>query len=199
MYKRNDWSMHAFALDVDAVLKDLGTVEAVLVGFSMGGAVAIELASLNRQYVKGVVLVDILQDPEWRPDDAFIDEAAKYEREMWGNEDYIASEFSDGASRTLVQRYLSRTPETVPAVWWDSLRELLLWIRKDSLEKVALVDVPVFAINSPRELTNVDAWNRIAPGFRVHVIEGVGHLGMIWERVEEFDQVLLEYLNQLEQ
>lgn len=199
LYQRNDWSMRAFALDVDAVLDDLGTDEAVLVGFSMGGTVALELASLGRQYVKGVVLVDIHKDPEWQSDDSFIEEAAEHERRMWGTENAFDADFSEGASKTLVQRYLTRTPETVPNVWWDSLRQFFIWTREDLSERVALIDAPIVAINSSRGSTNVEAWNRIAPGFRVHVIDGVGHLGMIWEEIEEFDQALLKYVSQFEQ
>ena len=199
LYKRNDWSMRAFALDVDAVLNDLDTDEAILVGFSMGGTVALELASLDRQYVKGVVLIDIHKNPEWRPDDADIESAIEYKRRMWGNEEYIAADFSGGASETLVRRYLTRTPETAPDVWWESLRQLFLWSREDLSDRVALIDVPIVAINSSRSSTNVDAWHRIAPEFRVHVIDGVGHLGVIWENIEEFDQALLKYVSQFEQ
>ena len=199
LYQRNDWSMRAFAIDVDTVLNDLDTNEAILVGFSMGGTVALELASLDRQYVKGVVLVDIHKNPEWRPDDADIESAVEYNRSMWGTEEYLAASFSDGASETLVRRYLSRTPETVPDVWWESLRQHFLWSREDLSDRVALIDVPIVAINSSRDSTNVDAWHRIAPEFRVHIIDGVGHLGMIWENIEEFDQALLEYVSQFEQ
>jgi len=199
LYKRNDWSMRAFAIDVDAVLSDLDTDEAILVGFSMGGTIALELASLDRQYVKGVVLVDVHKNPEWLPDDADIESAVDYERRMYRNEESITAGFSDGASQTLVQRYLTRTPEIAPDVWWESLRQFFLWSREDLSDRVALVDFPIVAINSSRGSTNVDAWNRIAPGFRVHVVDGVVHLGVIWEKIEEFDQALLKYVSQFEQ
>lgn len=199
LYKRNDWSMRAFALDVDAVLNDLDIDEAILVGFSMGGTVALELASRDQQNVKGVVLVDMHKNPEWRPDDADIESAVDYERRMYRDEEYIAADFSDGALKTLVQRYLTRTPETAPDVWWESLHQLLLWSREYLSDRVSHIDVPIVAINSSRGVTNVDAWNRIAPGFRVHVIDGVGHLGVIWEKIEEFDQALLKHVSQFEQ
>jgi pimeloyl-ACP methyl ester carboxylesterase len=199
LYERDDWSMGAFALDVDTVISNLEIDEVILVGFSMGGSVALELASSDRKYVRGVVLVDMHQDPEWRPDEAFIESFVEYEQEMWGNEEYIATEFSDGASKTLVRRYISRTPETAPEVWWDSIRQLFLWIRDDFYNRVVLIDAPIVAINSAREPTNVAVWKEIAPGFQVHVIEDVGHLGVIWEKTEEFDQALLEYVGQFEQ
>lgn len=199
LYKRDEWSMGAFASDVDAVLRELEIREAVLVGFSMGGSVALELASFDRKYVRGVVLVDMHQDPEWRPDEAFIESFVEHEKEMWGNEDYIATDFSDGASKTLVRRYISRTPETAPEEWWESIRQLFLWIRNDFTNRVALIDVPIVAINSAQNPTNVAVWKEIAPGFQVHLIEDVGHLGVIWEKTEEFDQALLDFVDEFKQ
>lgn len=199
IYKRDDWSIREFALDVDAVIGDLQINKAALVGFSMGGSVALELGSLNRSYVQGVVLVDMHNDPQWRPDDEYIERFIQYEQEMWGDEGYLAAEFSDGATKTLVQRYISRTPETAPDVWWESVRQLFLWIRDDFADRVALIDVPIVAINSAREPTNVAAWREIAPDFQVHIVEDVGHLGVIWEKTEEFDQALLDFVGEFSQ
>lgn len=197
-YERDDWSMRGFALDVDAVLIDLGIDEAVLVGFSMGGTVALELASLGRPYVKGVVLVDTLRDPQYRPELERIEQVVEYNRSMWGKEEFFASFLSDGAPEALVQRLMSSAPEAVPDVWWESLRQVILWNRERFLDTVALIDVPIVAINSAQRPTNIDAWSRIAPGFRVHVIDGVGHLGVIWKKVEEFNRALLEHISQID-
>ena len=199
LYERDDWSMSSFALDVDAVASDIGVDEAVLVGFSMGASVALELASLGRTYIKGVVLVDNHQDPEWRPDEAYIERVVEHEKEMWGSEEYIASEFTDSASRTLVHRYISRTPQTAPDVWWESIRQMYRWIRDDFFDRVGAIDVPIGAINSSRNPTNVAVWQKIAPGFQVHVIEDVGHLGVIWEKTDEFDQALLGFVDSFKQ
>lgn len=199
VHKRTDWSMQAFALDVDAVLNELGINNAILIGFSMGGSVALELASLGRQNVKGVVLVDIHKDPEWRPNDAEMEAAVGYEREMWGNRERIASAIGEDASNTLVQRYLSRTPESAPDEWWESLRQYFHWSREEFSDSVAKIDVPIAAINTAQGATNVDAWNRIAPGFQVYVIDDVGHLGIIWEKIEEFDRALLDFVDRFEE
>ena len=199
IYKRDDWSMGTFALDVDVVISDLRIDKAVLVGFSMGGSIALELASSDRKYVRGVVLVDMHQDPEWRPDEAFIESFVEDEKETWGDEDSLAASFSDGAPRTLVRRYISRTPETAPDAWWESVRQLFLWIRNDFTNRVAQIDVPIVAINSARNPTNVAVWKEIAPGFQVHIVEDVGHLGIIWEKTEEFDQALLDFVGEFKQ
>ena len=199
IYKRDDWSMGTFALDVDVVISDLRIDKAVLVGFSMGGSIALELASSDRKYVRGVVLVDMHRDPEWRPDEAFIESFVEDAKETWGDEDSLAASFSDGAPRTLLRRYISRTPETAPDAWWESIRQLFLWIRNDFTNRVAQIDVPIVAINSARNPTNVAVWKEIAPGFQVHIVEDVGHLGIIWEKTEEFDQALLDFVGEFKQ
>jgi hypothetical protein len=56
--------------------------------------------------------------------------------------------------------------------------------------------VPIRAINSDRIPTTVDAWQRYAPGFAVHVLGGVNHLGSIWERADEVDGALLGFVEE---
>jgi len=60
---RSDWSMDAFADDVIAVVEALDLERAVLVGFSMGGIVALEAALDIPERLVGVVVVDVLQSP----------------------------------------------------------------------------------------------------------------------------------------
>jgi pimeloyl-ACP methyl ester carboxylesterase len=63
---RQGWSMEAFGEDVVAVLEDLDLQGAILVGYSMGSAAALEAALRAPERVDGVVLVDWLQNPERR-------------------------------------------------------------------------------------------------------------------------------------
>lgn len=199
LVKRDEWSMQSFASDVDAVLSALNPEKAVIVGFSMGGAPAIELATLGRENILGIVLVDIFQDIEWRPTDAFIEEFVERERRMWGDEDYLAKGFSEGASKTLVKRYVSRTPQIPPEVWWESIRQFFIWTREELLKKLVLVDVPIAAISSDRQSTNMEAWKRVVPDFEVYTMEDVGHLGVIWEKTDEFDQALIEHVTRFQE
>lgn len=72
---RSDWSMSAFADDLEAVLDDIDADEVVAVGFSMGAAAVVELSSRGRSAVIGAVLVDILHNVEDSPTDEEIDDA----------------------------------------------------------------------------------------------------------------------------
>lgn len=63
---RSDWTIDAFGEDVVAVVDQLDLDRLVLVGFSMGGAVALEAAELLGGRVSGIVFVDTFHDPEAR-------------------------------------------------------------------------------------------------------------------------------------
>jgi hypothetical protein len=49
----------------------------------------------------------------------------------------------------------------------------------------------VAAINTTREPTNVEAIRRYAPSFTLDTLGGVGHAGILLQRVEDFDSRLL--------
>ena len=191
---RSDWTMSAFASDLAAVLDEISEDQVVVVGFSMGGAIAVELASLGREDVSGVVLVDILQDPEYAPPDSEINERLEQTRQNWRDPTALSSAFSPSASASLVRRYISRTPGVVPEEWWASLRELFVWMRDDMRTSLRSVHVPIAAINSSGTPTLIDAWQQYAPGFSAHILGDVGHLGSIWEKVDEFDAVLTGFV-----
>lgn len=191
---RGTWTMESFADDLEAVLDEINAEEVVVVGFSMGGAVATELASRGRDEVIGIVLVDILQDPEWQPTDEAIEAYVAAVGDNWHNEANLRSLFSAGASPTLVRRYVSRTPAVVPNAWWDSIRNFHLWVRSDLRPALRQIEVPVVAINADQPATQVEAWRKYAPNFSVHLLGPVNHLGAIWERVDDFDRALLDFV-----
>ena len=188
---RTEWSMAAFGSDLAAVLDDINEDQVVVVGFSMGGAVAVELAALGREDVIGIVLVDVLQDPDYAPSDDEIDRRLEQTRQNWRDPTSLQSALSPSASTSLVRRYISRTPEVVPEEWWASYRDVFVWMRTDMRTTLRSVRVPIAAINSAGTPTLVEAWQQYAPGFSAHVLGDVGHLGSIWERVDEFDEVLI--------
>lgn len=191
---RTNWTIENFADDAEAVLDQIKAEKVVVVGFSMGGAVVTELASRGRDEVIGVVLVDILQDPEQQPTDEFMEGYIEGLAENWHSETNLRNLFSAEASPTLVRRYLSRTPAVVPDPWWEAMRNLLLWIRSDLRPTLRRVEVPIAAINSDRPATDVEAWRQYVPTFSVHLLGPVNHLGAIWERVDEFDRALIDFV-----
>ena len=61
---RSDWTMEAYGKDVVAVVEAVEAEEVVLVGFSMGGAVVVEAATILGDRVSGIVFADNMHDPD---------------------------------------------------------------------------------------------------------------------------------------
>ena len=68
--EREAWTIEALARDVEAVIAELDLASVVLVGHSMGGPVALEVARRLPDRVVGVIGVDAFQGPEWNGPEA---------------------------------------------------------------------------------------------------------------------------------
>jgi len=101
---RKVWTIASLGEDVAAVITKLGLEDIVVVGHSMGGRVALEVARLLPNAVVGVIGVDTLQnaDETWDPEEA---EAmlAQFEQDFVGSCDaFVRSMFRKTADPALV-------------------------------------------------------------------------------------------------
>jgi len=195
---RKNWTMESFADDVVAVMDKLNLKQVVLVGFSMGAPVVIETAIKASGRVAGVVLVDDLHNIEM-----------KYPPQMIA---YIDSAFMDLVMNPTVEKlvgggFVKANPEEsferVRAMlngasqigWRESLNNTLRWYNEDCIVSLKKVSVPVTAINSDRQPTNVDAFREYVPSFQARIIPGAGHVVM-WDAPEEFNRLLEESIRE---
>ena len=195
--RRRAWTMQAYGEDVAAVVRDLPTRKAVLVGQSMGGAAVIEAARLVPERVGGVVLVDVFHDPGAKDADPSGESMVAGFRSLLGGPTkdpakFRSAFFSPETPESLVQQTISRFPYPIPERWWEIIRGFVRWKNSCLTEALAHLEVPLEAINSDPPQTKVDAYRKYLPGFRVATMPKVGHVGIIWERVEEFDRLLLD-------
>ncbi len=189
--QRTAWSMDAFGEDVASVVRTLEIERAVLVGFSMGGIAALEAALDIPERVVGVVLVDVLQSPDASLPAEARGAAIEDIRENWNDPAWVrAFAFAENSPDSLIREAIDRLPAKPPDHWWPSLHEALRWIDEDVVGTLERIEVPVAAINSDRVPTDVEAYRRYIPSFSVRLMPGVGHLGVIWEDVEDFDRHL---------
>ncbi|MDJ0572704.1 MAG: alpha/beta fold hydrolase, partial [Pleurocapsa sp. MO_192.B19] len=56
--KSRSYSLHAYAQDLECLLKDLGVEQAWIVGHSLGGSVALWTADICPEIVKGVICLN---------------------------------------------------------------------------------------------------------------------------------------------
>ena len=189
---RATWTMEAFGGDVAAVVEQLGLERVVLVGFSMGGAVVLEAAEQMPERTVGVVLVDAFHDPGHVPPPEAVEQLISQFRASWGDTAFLrAFAFTPDAPDSLIQYVKSTSPAEPREHWFPTLRALIDWSRTDFAPTLQGISAPVAAINTTREPTNVEAIRRYAPSFTLDTLDGVGHAGILLQRVEDFDSRLL--------
>lgn len=185
---RADWTIGAFGDDVAAVVEALALEDVVLVGFSMGGAVALEATRRLDDRVRGVVFIDTLKDPEALPPPGTAAAMEERFRESWGDTTFLrAFGFTPDAPDSLVQFAASTLPPEPHDHWFVIARSLMDWLRADFTSTLRDLNVPVAAINTTAQPTNVAAIRRLAPSFTFDTIAGVGHAGILLQRVADFD------------
>lgn len=175
---RRVWAMENFARDVRAVLERLDLRQAVLVGHSMGGAVALEAAYLCADRVAAVIGCDSFTYAAFydRIDERMVDDLMAPLRA-----DYAAS------VRTLIGAYLLPGGDPAlarfvkdmmagadPAAAVPAMEDFLRW---DIGPCLARCPVPVAAVNAGHFLEPA-AERRFRSLMTIRVMDGVGHFLM---------------------
>jgi len=187
--QRGYWTMGSFGDDVAAVVRDLDLRQAVLVGFSMGGAAVLEAAErLPPERVAGIVLVDAFHDPAQVPPHAMEQQF----RGAWRDTAFIRQfAFTPDAPDSLVTLVAAQLPEQPRDYWFLTLRSLMAWIGTDFQATLHETKAPVALINTTTAPTDLEALRAIAPTLTVDTLAGVGHAGILLQRTEDFDAILL--------
>ncbi len=189
---RAQWTIPAFARDVQAVVEALKLERVVLVGHSMGGYVAVAAAGLMPGRVVGVIGVDTMQNAGRvvRPEDlkAFVD-AMKADFPAFTRE-FVAGMFAAGADTALVARAARGMSARPPAVAVPVFEGLFAY---DLPAGWAAVRCPIREINSDKYPTDVAGNRALHADFDFDVIPGAGHF-LHWEKPAEFNAALLKRL-----
>jgi pimeloyl-ACP methyl ester carboxylesterase len=196
---RTNWTMSAFGNDVAAIINKLKLKNVVLVGFSMGAPVVLETAKKVPDKIKGVVLVDDLQNIETKYppemihlfDSLLMDLITYPTKEKLVNLGFFKKNPDENFQRVveMVNKYPSRIG------YHESLSEYFNWTNEDCPETLKMVKAPVTAINSDSEPTNVEAFRKYVPSFQAKIITGVGHV-LFWEEPDEFNRLLEESIQE---
>lgn len=196
---REKWTMRAFSNDVAAVVNKLKLDEVVLVGFSMGAAVVIETANQIPDKVKGVVIVDNMQNPEQKLPPQMVPVMDSIMMDLLNNmtnEKLVAMGFYKNNQEANFERVMSLYPDSVSKIGWkESLHENMKWMNESCTNALESLQVPLHAINSDMQPTQVEIIRKYVPSFKAKIIEDVGHL-LFWEKPSEFQQLLEECIQE---
>ena len=189
---RATWTMDAFGEDVAAVVEELGLERVVLVGFSMGGPVVLEAADRLGERVAGIIFIDTMHDPDRVMPEAQFEQMMAAVRTNWRDTAFVrAFAYTPDTPDSLVRQTTERMPPEPRQHWFAVARAMRSWMETEMASALHAVDVPVAGINTTRQPTNVEALRRYLRSFTLDTLAGVGHAGILHQRVEDFDARLL--------
>lgn len=187
---RVDWSFEGLADDVIQVLEEEDVDDAVLVGHSMGGPVALLVAKQAEDRVRAVIAVEALHDADAprMTDDQAAAFLGAYERDFAGTcERFARAMFPAGTDPGLVDRIAKDMASAPPEVAVGLARLFPGFVLRDAMEGLT---IPVRSINSALSMpTNVSANRKYLEDYDNVLMANVGHFPML-ERPQEFNALL---------
>ena len=179
------WIDHA--ADMAAVLDDAGVDSARVVGFSIGGAIALEMALTMAGRVDSLLLMSpVMPDRIFEP--AFMENLKQVARVAradgiaaamagpWSESPLLGFSFTKPGVREAAERITRDFPG---AEYLATERDLVKrsWAVPDRL---AEIDLPTLVLSGDHDMPGFRAWAEEAasaiPGARLDVLEGCGHL-----------------------
>jgi pimeloyl-ACP methyl ester carboxylesterase len=189
---RTDWSIANYAQDVAAVVREIPNPQVILVGHSMGAAVALAATPVIGSRVIGIIAVEALRSVGEPPLSARdIDRrVAPFKANFVGEtRNFVSSSlFQKGTDPVLAQKVAYDMSLEPPAVAIPSLRSLL---SMDLASLLPAIHVPVYAINSDLAPTDAARIRRSLPDYTLDVLDHTGHFLMM-EAPERFNPLLLK-------
>lgn len=190
---RRRWGIESFALDVVACVEGLGAEKVILIGHSMGGAVALEAARRLGASAAAVVLVDtFVIDYGGLPPETAQAIAAPFQQDFPAAMAGLVEHTATAATPADLRQRLVAEMSTAAPAWalpvWD---DLLTW---NPAAAFAQLRVPIHAVNGA--LIPESARARCAPFVTETVIPGAGHF-LQMEDPAGFNRILEKVLSQL--
>ena len=189
--QRKKWSIEEYGQDVKQVVTKLDLKRVILVGSSMGGPIALEAARRMPERVVGIVPVDTLQNVDQKIPPEQLDSILKQLRADYkGTVTTMMNQFffAPGSPAAVKERIINETVSRPPDLALTILESVMSY---DQAQGLSGIKVPIHAINSDLNPTNLEANRKYAPQFEVSVMKGVGHYPML-EDPARFNSLLTE-------
>ena len=178
--RQEPFTVQQHARDAAALLEALGIPRAHVVGLSMGGAVAMELALSEPQRVAGLVLANTAPSFELRGWQRRYMGFSRLLLALLFGVGGVARLFSNAVfpaphQESLRKRLLERASHTSRWVYIASLRTLVRW---DAEERLSSLRSPTLVIGAEHDYTDIHEkrrWAARVPGARVVMLPGSRH------------------------
>ncbi len=195
---RDHFTISSFGDDVAAVVEKLNLNPVILIGHSMGGEVIIDAASKMPGRVMALVGVDTYHqftDTTFTEEmfDAFT--APFYSDFASSTNSFVRGMFPADADTLLVHRVAADMSMADPRVAMQAFESMHAYEREIP-QKLAGMQIPVYAINADMWPTN-EAYNRaMAYDFNVRYMPGYGHFVML-ENAPLFNRNLQQTIDEI--
>jgi len=191
---RSKWGLLPFARDVESCVRALRGKSVILIGHSMGGAIALEAARLMGDTIVGVVLVDTFAIDYG----GLTPETVQALKSSFGK-DFVAAmaglveQTSTATTPAVLKDRLAREMAMADPTWalpvWD---DLLAWNPQAAFTEL---QIPIHAVNG--SLIPESARKRCAPFITETLIPGAGHFPQM-EDPAGFNRILQNVLNRID-
>ncbi len=193
-----DYSIPSLAADVAWVCDQLGLVRPVIIGHSMGGSIALELAGSRPDRIAAAILLDTTIAPSAAMVRAWRDLAARLRQPRPGEalrevmeQRYFAATDDAARKAALIERML-RAPQHVMA---SGMEGIATW---DSERAAAAVRGPVLFIASSGPRADVARFKTLCPQLVHGQVVGAGHFVQL-EVPEQVNAMIERFLRLLPQ
>jgi pimeloyl-ACP methyl ester carboxylesterase len=195
---RDDWSVEAYARDINTVIKQLHLKNVILIGHSMSGDIVLQAALQNRYGIIGIIGIDNFKNYGHQETAASKKDFASAIDEMRQHFKKVAFDFFNQAlfakntSAAIKHRILNDVAHT------DSVTATRCMADDDFNEKEKLKQYPgkLYLINSDYTPTDTTGFKTNNIRYSVKYIHGTGHFPMI-EDPEHFNLLLEQAVNDI--
>lgn len=167
------YTIESFADDIQRLLISQEIVKPILVGFSMGGNIGVELASRHPNYVKALVILDsaFLYTPE------VLQSMQGYSKGIKDNFENTIKEIIENSllptdrHKNQISKSFLATPQQV---WASAFESMLEWDQKAS-EKLKKCKLPILYVEGTNPLVNISQLKDLCPQLVYGKTVGSGH------------------------
>ena len=195
------YKVEEFTSDAIAVLQAAGVEKAHIVGLSMGGMIALQMAVDAPAMVRSLVLANT--GPEVKGENA-AEKLALWQRRFLTR--FLSMEkfatilaarlFPEPGQEAMQAEFRRRWAANDPRAYRESYLALLRWSVAD---RIHTIREPALVVHAERDYTTLERKKRWAdklPDARLATIAGARHAVSL-DRAEEFNRVVLEFLGQV--
>lgn len=192
---RENWSMYNFGRDVASVVKKLDLDNIILIGFSMGGPVALETAQLIPDRIIGIIPIDVFHDVEFKISEKNFEMmiASFMKMVTQPTKENVSRLFSKEVESVLIERVITDWSTASLIGWEESLKNVIryMYVTDELKNSLLNIDKPIRCINSDQQKINLDNALKYSNDFNIKIITNTGHI-IMWEKPDEFNHVLSE-------